>query len=170
MAMKKTIISILIISLVIGTLACKKNESEPVDGIKVGNVAPDFTLPDVNSNNVSLSDYKGQLVLVEFWASWCSYCKAENPVLVMLHNAYKNKGFKILGVSLDTDKNKWIDGIENENLGYDHVSDLKGFDSPVADLYGVGSIPTMYLVDENGMIILITNSALDVATKVEQHY
>lgn len=168
--MNKTSISILLITLFIGIISCNKNETAPDEKLKVGNMAPDFTLPDVNNNNVSLSDYKEHLVLIEFWASWCPYCQAENPMLVMLHNAYKSKGFKILGVSLDTDKNKWIDGIENENLGYDHVSDLKGFDSPIANLYGVGGIPTMYLVDENGMILLITNSAFDVATKVEQHY
>lgn len=170
MAMKKTIISILIISLVFGTQACKKNEPEPVDGIKVGNVAPDFTLPDVNSNNVSLSDYKGQLVLVEFWASWCSYCKAENPELVALYDEYKDRGFNILAVSLDTQKSKWIGGIESENLDYDHVSDLKGFDSPVADMYAVSSIPQLYLVDENGIIILITTKASDVAASLEQYY
>ncbi len=168
--MSKTIISILIISLFIGIASCKKNETESDERLKTGNKAPDFTLPDVNNNNVSLSDYKGQLVLIEFWASWCSYCQAENPVLVMLYNAYKNKGFKILGVSLDTDKNKWIDGIENENLGYDHVSDLKGFDSPVADMYEVGSIPQMFLLDEKGIILLITNNAFDAAIVVEQHY
>ena len=168
--MNKTIISILLITLFIGILSCEKNETVPDVKLKAGNKALDFTLPDVNDNDLSLSDYKGQLVLIEFWASWCPYCQAENPVLVMLHNAYKNKGFNILGISLDTDKNKWIDGIENENLGYDHVSDLRGFDSPVAKLYGVGNIPTLYLLEENGVIILITNSAFDLATKVEQHY
>lgn len=168
--MQKTIISILILTLSIGFASCKKEETGSSEGIKVGVKAPDFTLPDVNGHHVSLSDYEDKLVLIEFWASWCPYCQAENPVLVMLYNAYKNKGFKILGVSMDTDKNKWLDGIENENLGYDHVSDLKGFDSPVADMYSVSGIPHMCLVDENGMIILITNNAFDVATMVEQYY
>lgn len=168
--MNKTLLSIFIVSLFIGFASCKKDETESVEGNKVGNIATDFTLPDINNNNVSLSDYKEHLVLIEFWASWCPYCQAENPMLVMLYNAYKSKGFKILGVSLDTDKNNWIDGIENENLGYDHVSDLKGFDSPVANMYSVNGIPHMCLVDENGVIILITNSAFDIAAKVEQHY
>jgi len=168
--MQKTIISILVISLFIGLGACKKEETGSVEGIKVGNMAPEFTLPDVNDNNRSLSDYKGKLVLVAFWASWCPYCKEENPVLVMLHNAYQHNGFEILAVSLDTQKNKWMEGIANENLTYDHVSDLKGFDSPVAGLYNVGNIPQMFLIDENGIIILITNDAYDVATLVEQQY
>ncbi|MCB2207231.1 MAG: TlpA family protein disulfide reductase [Bacteroidetes bacterium] len=168
--MPKTVIYILVVAFSIGFTSCKKEEKSAVEGIKLGNKAPDFTLPDVNGCHISLSDYEGKLVLIEFWASWCPYCQTENPVLVMLYNAYKNKGFKILGVSLDTDKNKWIDGIENENLGYDHVSDLKGFDSPVANMYSVSGIPHMCLVDENGMIILITNNAFDVATMVEQHY
>ena len=161
---------ILIISLFLGLAACKKNEPDAVEVIKTGNTAPEFTLPDVDENNRSLSDYKGKLVLVEFWASWCSYCKEENPVLVMLHNAYKHKDFEILAVSLDTQKNKWMEGIVNENLTFDHVCDFKGFDSPVANLYEVGNIPQMFLIDENGIIILITNNAYDVATLVEQHY
>ena len=160
----------LVISFFMGLTSCKKNETNPAEGIKVGNTAPEFTLPDVDENNRSLSDYKEQLVLIEFWASWCSYCKEQNPVLVMLHNAYKNKGFEILSVSLDTQKNKWMEGIVSENLTFDHVSDLKGFDSPVANLYEVGSIPQMFLLDENGIIILITANAFDVATVVEQHY
>jgi len=153
-----------------GLTSCKKNESDTIEAIKPGSMAPEFTLPDVDENNRSLSDYKGKLVLVEFWASWCSYCKEENPVLVMLHNAYKHKGFEILAVSLDTQKSKWMEGIVNENLTFDHVSDLKGFDSPVANMYSVSGIPHMCLVDENGIIILITNNAFDVATMVEQHY
>jgi peroxiredoxin len=168
--MNKTIISILLITLFIGILSCEKNETVPDVKLKAGNKALDFTLPDVNGNHVSLADYEGQLVLIEFWASWCSYCQAENPVLVMLHNAYKNKGFEIIGVSLDTQKNEWIEGIAQQNLTYIHVSDLKGFDSPVANMYSVNGIPHMCLIDENGVIILITNSAFDVATKVEQHY
>ena len=169
--MNKAIISLLIISLLIGLEACKKAEDTgSSEGIKVGNVAPEFTLPDINGIDRSPADYKGNLVLLEFWASWCSYCKAENPNLVALHNAYKHKGLKVLAVSLDTDRNKWLTGIATENLDFDHVSDFKGFDSPIVKMFDVGSIPFMFLIDENGVILEISNRTIEVAAKVEQHY
>jgi len=171
----KTIISVLLIILFAGITSCKKKEAEePVDeietGIEKGNMAPDFTLMDVNNNNRSLSDYKGKLVVLQFWASWCHFCKIENPELVALLNNYKDKGFEILGISLDTKKSNWLDGIEHENLNFVNLSDLKGFDSPIANTYAINSIPQMYLVDEEGVIILITHKASDVTNKVEQHY
>lgn len=169
--MNKTIITLLIFSLLMGLEACKKAEDTGTsEGIKVGNVAPQFTLPDLNDMDRSLADFKGNLVVLHFWASWCSYCKAENPNLVALHNAYKQKGLKVLAVSIDTDRNKWLTGIDTENLNFDHVSDFKGFDSPIVKMYDVGSIPYMFLIDENGVILAISNRTIDVATKVEQHY
>jgi len=152
----------------IGTIAAQKALEDA--GIEKGNMAPDFTLADVINNNRSLSDYKGKLVLLQFWASWCHFCKIENPELVALLNNYNDKGFEILGISLDTKKNDWLDGIEHENLNFVNLSDLKGFDSPIANTYAINSIPQMYLVDEEGVIILITHKASDVTNKVEQHY
>jgi len=175
MVKSKIIISVLLIILFTGLTSCKKNETKkPVGeietGIEKGNTAPNFTLMDVNNNNRSLSEYKGKLVLLQFWASWCSFCKIENPGLVALLDDYKDKGFEILGISLDTQKSNWIDGIEYENLNFVNISDLKGFDSPVANTYAINSIPQMYLIDEEGVIILITHKASDVADRVEQHY
>lgn len=148
----------------------KDEEASPVNGPQVGETAADFTLLDVDNKEKSLMDYRGQLVVLHFWASWCSYCKAENPNLVALHNAYKQKGLKVLAVSLDTDKNKWLTGIATENLDFDHLNDFKGFDSPIVKMYAVGSIPYMFLIDENGIILMISNRTIDVATKVAQHY
>ena len=148
----------------------KDEDARPASGPEVGQVAADFTLSDVDNLERSLSDYSGQLVVIHFWASWCSYCKAENPNLVALHNAYKHKGIKVLAVSLDTDRNKWLAGITNENLNFDHVSDFKGFDSPIVKMYDVGSIPFMFLIDEKGVIMAKSNRTIDIATKVAQHY
>ena len=153
--------------------ACKDQDEEAspvVTGPEAGKIAADFTLLDADNIERSLSDYRGQLVVLHFWASWCSYCKAENPNLVALNNAYKHKGLKVLAVSLDTDRNKWLTGISIENLDFDHVSDFKGFDSPIVEMFDVGSIPFMFLIDENGVIIEISNRTIDVAAKVEQHY
>ncbi len=163
---------LLVLLMILGGLSSCRKEKAPdnAEGVEVGNTAPDFTLPDISGSDQSLSDYKGQLVLIQFWASWCSYCRAENPELVDLLEEYKIKGFDILGVSLDTKRDSWTDAIENDRLNFVHLSDLKGFSSPVAEIYHVGSIPQMFLIDESGVIILITSTASAVADKVEQHY
>jgi len=171
--MVKTKITILLLFLlmILGLVSCKKdNTPERTEGIGTGNVAPDFTLPDISNNDQSLSDYRGKLVLVQFWASWCSFCRAENPELVTLLDEYKEKGLEILGVSLDTESDNWMNAIEDDHLNFVHLSDLKGFNSPIAETYEVSNIPQMFLVDEYGVIILITSSTSTVAGKVEQYY
>jgi len=115
--------------------------------------APDFTLPDVNGKAVSLSSFKGQYVLVDFWASWCPPCRAENPNLVAAHNQYKGKNFTILGVSLDKDKQEWLKGIKEDNLAWTHVSDLKFWESMVVPLYRIEAIPYNVLLDPQGNVI-----------------
>lgn len=122
-------------------------------GTNVGATAADFTLPDVDGNPVSLSSYKGKYVLVDFWASWCGPCRQENPNVVKAYNEYKSKGFDVLGVSLDKSKEAWVKAIDDDNLAWTHVSDLKYWDNEVAKLYGVQAIPTNYLIDKNGVII-----------------
>ncbi len=162
---------LLFIFLTLSLVSCKKDtSSETPGGVEVGNIAPDFTLAGVDNNFHSLSDYRGKLVLIQFWASWCSFCREENPELVSLLDEYKQKGFEILGVSLDMERSSWMNAIENDHLNFIHLSDLKGFDSPVAKTYKVNSIPQMFLVDEDGVITLITSSASTVTGKVEQHY
>jgi thiol-disulfide isomerase/thioredoxin len=91
--------------------------------------------------------------LVDFWASWCGPCRAENPNVVKAFNAYKAKGFTVLGVSLDQDKNKWLDAIKKDGLAWTHVSDLKYWNNEVAVKFGIQSIPANFLIDRNGVII-----------------
>jgi peroxiredoxin len=122
-------------------------------GGTVGYAAIPFTLPDVNGKNVSLSSYKGKYVLVDFWASWCGPCRGENPAVVAAYQKYKDKGFDVLGVSLDQNKEKWLQAIAKDNLTWTHVSDLKGWQNEVAQKYGVTSIPFNILLDKNGKII-----------------
>jgi len=123
--------------------------------IKVGNVAPDFTQPDVNGNPIRLSDFRGRYILIDFWASWCGPCRAENPNLVKAYNQYKNQGLEILGVSLDDKKGReaWLKAIEQDGLSWIHVSDLNGWSNEAAVLYGVRGIPQNYLVDPEGKIV-----------------
>ncbi len=121
--------------------------------IEEGQFAPDFTMNDVQGNSVALSSFKGKYLLIDFWASWCGPCRDENPDVVKLYNEYKDKGFDILGVSLDKKKGDWLKAIEDDQLSWNHVSDLKGWENEVAQLYAVNSIPRTFLLDKEGKII-----------------
>jgi peroxiredoxin len=115
--------------------------------------APDFTSADTTGKPVALSSLKGKYVLVDFWASWCRPCRMENPNVVAAYNQFKDKNFTILGVSLDTARQSWIDAIHADGLNWNQVSDLKGWESQAAGMYGVQSIPYNVLLDPDGNII-----------------
>lgn len=129
-----------------------KKESQNL--LAPGKPAPNFTQNDVNGKPISLTDLKGKVVLIDFWASWCGPCRKENPNVVKLYEKYKDAGFTIMSVSLDKDKANWLAAIQKDNLVWPyHVSDLKQWSNEVARLYQVSSIPFTVLVDKNGNII-----------------
>jgi len=130
-----------------------KKEMAQVEAFTKGSVAPDFTQKSPDGEAVSLSDFRGKVVLIDFWASWCGPCRRENPNVVKLYEEYKDQGFEILGVSLDRKKDRWLKAIEADGLVWPHVSDLKGWQNEVAQLYGVGSIPHTVLLDREGKIV-----------------
>ena len=119
----------------------------------IGSPAPEFAMNDASGKPVSLSSFKGKVVLVDFWASWCAPCREENPNVVAAYNQFKDKGFTVFGVSLDKDKAAWEKAIVDDKLAWTHVSDLKYWDNAAAKLYKVQSIPANFLLDKEGRII-----------------
>lgn len=123
--------------------------------VAIGMPAPDFEMADQQGNPVRLSDiYKAnKFTLIDFWASWCGPCRRENPNVVAVFGNYKDKGFGVFGVSLDNNKEKWLETIEKDQLTWPHVSDLKGWANEAAAIYAVSSIPSNLLIDVEGKII-----------------
>jgi len=128
----------------------KLNEAKRFD---VGQLAVDFTLNDKDGHAISLSSYKGRYVLLDFWASWCGPCRAENPNVLAAYNKYKDKNFQVLSVSIDDNKNAWLKAVAEDKLPWTQVSDLKGANSDVAKLYNIDEIPQNLLIDPTGKIV-----------------
>ncbi len=122
-------------------------------GTIIGAVAPEISQKTPDGEVANLSDLRGKVVLIDFWASWCGPCRRENPKVVALYNKYKDQGFEVFGVSLDGDKKRWLAAIEKDKLTWTHVSDLKKWQSGAAADYGVRSIPTTILIDQEGRIL-----------------
>jgi thiol-disulfide isomerase/thioredoxin len=146
---------------------CKENEASPELGI--GKVAPEISLNDVSGATRTLSSMKGRVVVLQFWASWCPYCRKENPDVVALYNKYNKQGLEIYSVSLDKDKAAWEKGIKDDGLVWaNHVSDLKKWDSAPVITYGINQTPTSLLIDKEG-IVRVLDFKPSMTSEVEKY-
>ena len=137
--------------------------------VAIGQPAPDIALSNPDGKVMKLSDLKGKVVLLDFWASWCGPCRRANPSVVAAYNRFKNKGFEIYSVSLDKDKDKWVEAIKQDDLKWAyHVSDLKFWNSQAAQLYKVQAIPQQYLIDRSGKIQAIAKAGFSIDAELEK--
>jgi peroxiredoxin len=137
--------------------------------VAIGQKAPDFTMNDVNGKPVSLSSKIGsRLLLIDFWAAWCSPCRQENPNVVKIYNEFHKKGFDVIGVSLDRKKEEWVKAIADDKLSWTHVSDLSLGNNDAAKMYAVNTIPCNFLLDETGTIIGRNLIGADLYNKVNE--
>ena len=149
-----------------GRIIQKQLEATPK--AEVGQIAPSFKGSSPTGDQFVLESKLGKITIIDFWASWCRPCRVENPNLVQLYRKNKDRGLNIIGVSLDREKSKWVQAIEDDGLIWDHVSNLKFWNDPIAKLYKVSAIPATFILDENGVIIARDLRGIELYNKVEE--
>ncbi|MDP5171341.1 MAG: redoxin domain-containing protein [Bacteroidia bacterium] len=148
-------------------LQVKAQEQQRKTNVTDGQAAPDLSMATPDGGTMSISDLKGKYVLVDFWAAWCKPCRQENPNVVRLYNQYKDKGFEILGVSLDDNRDAWLQAIEQDGLTWKHMSDLKKWGSESVSVYGFQGIPYTVLIDPDGNIVAQHLRSAELAAQLQ---
>ncbi|NPD45910.1 MULTISPECIES: peroxiredoxin [unclassified Lentimicrobium] len=168
--MKKINIMIMAFALIFSSQACKKDEDSdtPEVAVKIGAIAPDFSVADETGTFYKLSDQRGKYVVVDFWAAWCSICRTENPKMQALYTKYMDKNVQFMGVCLDENTENWQSAIEADQLTYLQLIDEDAFSSKVATTYGITSVPFMMLLDTEGKIITFTSRVSEIESWLNQ--
>lgn len=135
--------------------------------LRVGEAVPEIELPDTKDSLTKLSSLQGKVVLIDFWASWCAPCRAANPFVQKLYSKYKDKGFEVFAVSLDTRNKEWLKAIKQDKLKYTQVIDNSGWRSKIAEKYFVDQLPTSFLIDRTGKIVAIDLEGKELFDKVK---
>lgn len=135
---------------------------------ELGAQAPDFSGPTPDGTTLSLKDAMGKVTLIDFWAGWCKPCRAENPNIVSVYKKYKDKGLKVLGVSLDRNPEEWKQAIADDGLEWNHISNIAYFNDAIAQLYNIRAIPASFVLDQNGVIIAKDLRGAELETKMAE--
>lgn len=136
--------------------------------VKLGDTFPDIQLQSNQNTAVKLDSFKGKTVLIDFWASWCGPCRLANRKLVKMYEEYKGENFEIVGISIDTDKTKWLNAIEKDKMKHQQLIDSKGFDAKSAVAFGVEELPATYLFDVSGKLIAINPSEQEIIAQIKK--
>lgn len=136
--------------------------------INVGDTIPSVTLKNSSNKDVNITSFKGKYVLIDFWASWCAPCRLGNKKLVKLHNEVSSDRIEIIGISIDTDANKWLKAIEKDKIKFTQLIDSKGFDAETAVRFGVDELPSKYLFNQEGILIAKNPSEEDIIKLIEK--
>jgi thiol-disulfide isomerase/thioredoxin len=130
--------------------------------LNIGQSVPDVSVQNSAGQSVLLKPEKGKVYLIDFWASWCGPCRKANKKLVKLYDEYKSKNFEIIGISLDKDKNKWLNAVKSDKLLYTQFIDAKGFDAKAAQVFGVEALPASFLVNKDGTLVKINPTESEI--------
>ena len=158
------------LALIFSSQACKKDEDSdtPEVAVKIGAIAPDFSVADESGTFYKLSDQRGKYVVVDFWAAWCGICRTENPKMQALYTEYTDKNVEFIGVCLDENRENWQSVVVADGLTYLQLIDQQAFSSEVATTYGIQSVPFMMLLDTEGKIITFTSRVSEIESWLNQ--
>ena len=140
----------------------------PVESTSIGEIAPNFEGPSPSGEVLNLSNLRGKVTIIEFWASWCRPCRVENPNLVRLYKEMHPKGLEIVGVSLDRNRSSWLRAIDDDGLIWSHISNLKFWQDPIAKLYNIKAIPASFIIDKEGRIVDKNLRGAQLASKINE--